>query len=378
MKAMRKNEELVIHSSRNSCRIVTSEERRLEELLKTYENRKILILTDRNVEELHLSNIADVLENKVGAKDLIIYVVEPGESSKTFTKAYEICKHLITKKFSKNDLIVNLGGGVISDLGGFVASIYKRGIRYINIPTTLLAQVDASIGGKVGVNIDGLKNCIGSIYLPELVYIDVNFIKTQSHEEIISGFAEILKTALISDKHFNDNTIELIKSKSFKDFEKSDLNDIVLKCAKLKSNIVNLDLYDTNIRQILNFGHTVGHAVEAYMMNDRQLSVTHGRAVAIGMICELYLSYKVLGLSIKSLKSACRSIRRIFSHIDISKFEHAILLRYMQNDKKNDEGALIKFSLLTKLGEATYGSVVHANLIFEALNFYQTNIIKED
>ncbi len=292
-----------------------------------------------------------------------IIEIKSGEKKKNIYTCIEIFKKLEELKGNRKSLILNLGGGVVTDIGGFVASIFKRGIRFINIPTTLLGMVDASIGYKNGVNLNYIKNVIGSFNVPDMLIIDTNFLKTLSKYEIFSGIAEMFKHGLIADKNYwnemknkylyiqNDN-VEIA-------------NYLIYKSIIIKQKIVNKDPKENGLRKILNFGHTIGHALESYLMNKKKIS--HGIAIALGMIYESWISLEKNGLSkkdyneIKFFLSDLYSINKIFSNSEIE-----IIYSIIKYDKKNENNN-IYFSLLNKIGVCSYNCEVSFNIIKNSL-----------
>jgi 3-dehydroquinate synthase len=293
---------------------------------------KICIITDSNVAPLYLRKI----KNAVNA-DVYDYVFEAGESSKTIDTCAKIYNFLAQKGFSKTDILIALGGGVCGDITGFVASTYLRGIRYYGIPTTLLAQVDSSIGGKCGVDISGGKNLVGSIYQPFGVLIDTLFLNTLDEGVFNDGMAEVIKYGFIYDKSLYQKCVEDTLG---------NLSDIIFRCVQIKKEIVEKDEFDGGLRMILNFGHTIGHAIEKLGGYEKH---THGSAVSIGMAYAAKLSeitYSKTGLfdSVAgSLKKLNLPVETDYSYTDIAQ---AVL-----NDKKNRDG-LLNFILLKEIGKA--------------------------
>lgn len=224
---------------------------------------KYLLLTDENVYSLYNKCFQNL-------PNLDYYIIKPGENSKTIDNALEIISFLLNNNYSRKDMIIAFGGGVIGDLGGFIASIYKRGIEYLNIPTTLISQVDSAFGGKVGVNYLGYKNQIGSIYHPSLILVDPLVLKTLDEENYLSGMCEVVKYAALFDREM------------FSTLEKGNYQiiDLIKKCINYKLQITTEDEFDTNARQLLNFGHTIGHAIEA------KYSLPHGISIGYGMYLE--------------------------------------------------------------------------------------------
>ncbi|MEN9782152.1 MAG: 3-dehydroquinate synthase, partial [Pseudomonadota bacterium] len=241
---------------------------------------KILILIDRKVYELWWSDVKTYLPS-----DAVIIQVEDGEVNKNITNATQIWNQMIEKGFDRKSIIINFGGGMVSDLGGFVASTYMRGIDFINIPTTLLSAVDASIGGKVAVNLNNTKNIIGCFANPILVLVDIKFFSTLPNREFQSGMAEIVKHALICNENYANQIIEFAN-------KKCNIIDVIFESLKIKKHIVELDFKEKAERKLLNFGHTIGHAFESVAMQIDK-SLLHGEAVAIGMIIESKIALKL-------------------------------------------------------------------------------------
>ncbi|WP_185869732.1 3-dehydroquinate synthase [Blattabacterium cuenoti] len=298
-------------------------------------------------------------------KNSNIIQIKSGEKEKNIYTCIKICKNLEKLKANRKSLILNLGGGVITDIGGFVASIFKRGIRFVNIPTTLLGMVDAAIGYKTGINLDSIKNEIGSFYIPELLIIDTHFLNTLSNEDFFSGMAEMFKHGLIADKNF---WIEL-KENSKKNIKKNEKtwNNLIFKSISIKQKIVEKDPKEKGLRKILNFGHTIGHAIESYFMNKNKIKMLHGVAIAMGMVFESWISSKINGLSIdeyeeiKSIFSILYPIHeKNYSNIDINE-----IFKIMEYDKKNEKNKIL-FSLLKKIGNCSYNCQVPYSLIKES------------
>ena len=288
--------------------------------------------------------------------------IPSGEINKSLKTSELIWQNLIDNFAGRNTLLINLGGGVISDIGGFSASVYKRGIPHCNVPTSLMGMIDAAIGGKTALNFMGLKNIIGSFTPAENTYIDTTILETLPEEHLRSGFSELLKIALITD----EKLWEQLNDIGYKDISKKP--ELIFWAIKLKNKIVQKDLYENGLRKILNFGHTIGHSVESYSILHGKNPLQHGDAVAIGMICETWLSNKVCGLPDEEMNQI---IEKIVS--SVGKFKLNIepneLLRMIRNDKKN-AGSKIMFTLLNHIGDACFDMHFSEKLIFEALNYY--------
>jgi len=282
--------------------------------------------------------------------------IPPGEKSKSIETVEGIWNTLFKHGADKKSLLINLGGGVVSDVGGFVASTFKRGITYVNIPTSLLAMVDAAIGGKTGINYAGAKNQIGTVYEPEKIIIYPPFLQTLPHEEFMSGLAEMFKHGLIADENYY---------RQLKNYPSYPMSALIHRSVEIKTSITEKDLHESGMRQILNFGHTVGHAVESYLAEEGT-PITHGHAVALGMIAEAFISVHTTGLS----RRAYEDIKQIFlTYYNPAVIHHADsekLTDIMRLDKKNRNGE-IKFTLLENIGKAVWGISVPDELIHEAL-----------
>jgi len=338
---------------------VISTKDNLQKVLDNKEICSIYILADENTVKLVsiLHNIAPLL------KDATIIEIKSGETNKNISTCIHVWQTLSNNQVNKNALLINLGGGVITDLGGFVASTFKRGIDFLNIPTTLLAMTDAAIGGKTGVDLDNFKNQIGLINSPIGIYYNSEFLYTLPEKELKSGFAEVLKHGLISNKaYWSDCT----KTK----FSDLDWDKVISGSIKIKSTIVQQDPNEKGERKLLNFGHTIGHAIETFMMN-RNTPILHGEAVAIGMICESFLSGHSTGLPKEDLKEITEKITTIFPKINMDKSSFPALIELMKNDKKNMSNE-INFSLLKTIGKGVFNQNCEEELIKASLEYYTT------
>jgi len=327
-----------------------------EEMVNSYDPNQIVILADENT-----VRYADFIHQ---VTDLNIDVIQLpcGEDYKTINTVAGIWNDLTNQNFRRDGLIINLGGGVITDMGGFAAATYKRGVDFINIPTTLLSMVDAAIGGKTGVDFQDFKNQVGVIKDAKHVFCDVTFFKTLPKEEMVSGFAEVLKHGLITDKKYWDYCTETT-------WEDLDWKKVVEGSIDIKSKIVNEDPFEKGVRRLLNFGHTIGHAIESTFLENLN-PLLHGYAVAAGMICEAHLSFQKDMLSEEDLNSIVKVLNEIYPKIVLDKEDTKALLPKMKNDKKNisDE---INFSLLNGIGKATYNCTASAEQISTAISYYK-------
>ncbi len=326
-------------------------------LIDSLRPSQIFVFTDKNVDHHIVSRLACITEYKK-------FVTEPGEQYKTLGTAEKLWDFLINNRADRYSLLLNIGGGVVTDLGGFVASTYKRGIPYINIPTSLVAQVDASVGGKTGVDFKSYKNVIGTFAQPHATIINTEFLRTLDKRQFIAGFAEMIKHALLSGAK------DWAQVKAFDpqhpDFEL--LEYLVKRSVEIKYDVVRQDPHENKLRKVLNFGHTVGHALESYYMS-RNIDILHGEAVAIGMIAEIYLSNKKFILSIDKVFEISGFIARTFPVFKIPYEHYDRILENMYQDKKNRDNK-ISFALLEDLGKPHVDQYCSESDIKEALNFY--------
>jgi 3-dehydroquinate synthase len=322
----------------------------------------LFILVDSNTNEKCLLRFLSFLAND---KNIEIIEIEPGESEKNITTCVEIWSILTELGADRKSVLINLGGGVITDIGGFVASTFKRGIDFINIPTTLLAMVDASIGGKNGVDLGNLKNQIGVINSPKMVLVDTVYLNTLPQNEMRSGLAEMLKHGLIADANYWGE---------FKDLSQSDFADfdvLIHRSIEIKNEIVTQDPTENGIRKALNFGHTLGHAIESYFLeNENKNSLLHGEAIAVGMILESYISGQKKLISESEYDEIKKVIAAIFEKIPFEENDIQPILDLLIHDKKNEYGK-IQFSLLDGIGAITINQEVDNKLIIKSFEDYK-------
>ncbi|REJ82506.1 MAG: 3-dehydroquinate synthase [Bacteroidetes bacterium] len=323
-----------------------------------YKNSKLFILVDENTRVFCLSELIRLSEN---LNDSVILEFSPGDSNKSLRSCSDLWKRLSDNHADRNSLLINLGGGVVTDLGGFVASVFMRGIDYLNIPTSLLGMVDSALGGKTGINYYGYKNMIGTFSNPVAVFINPVFLKTLPERELKSGFAEIIKHALIQNKSFWSDLHEV------KDLSQTDFNKLISKSVKIKSHFVEEDFLDRGSRRALNFGHTVGHALESYSILNHEEPVRHGEAVAIGMLAESYISTFHSGLPSEQFSEIQKMI---ISHFKYLQLEASVdkVMSIISADKKN-ENSSHNFSLLTEIGAVVINQQPPENLILESVDF---------
>ncbi len=321
---------------------------------------KIFILTDENT---HLFCLPTLLGNMETQLPFEIIEIDPGEEMKTIQTAVQLWEILAEYEADRSSLLINLGGGVISDVGGFVASTFKRGIRFINIPTSLLGMCDAAVGGKTGIDFHSLKNMIGTFAMPEKIFLYPKFLETLPFRELRSGFAEMLKHGLIADAgHWQNLT-------SLESLSLEGIIPFIDDSTAIKNAIVEQDFHEKNIRKTLNLGHTVGHAIETLFLQ-KQAPVTHGEAIAAGMLCETFLSYEQKLISIEILESIRLKITKYFPKFSIDERDFELLIQLMQQDKKNS-GSVINFSLINGIGSCLFNQQCSEKAIFNSLNYYQ-------
>lgn len=318
----------------------------------------IFVLVDENTNEACLPKL---MTEMATTSTIEIVEIESGEINKNLETCMGLWNVLTELGADRKSLLINLGGGVITDMGGFVASTYKRGITFINIPTTLLSMVDASVGGKTGVDLGVLKNQIGLFSDPEMVLIDTEFLTTVSQKEIVSGTAEIIKYGLTYDIKLWD---EIISNNL------DNVNDLIHRSIQIKNEVVLEDRLEANLRKILNFGHTIGHAVESYFLeSEHKETLTHGEAIALGMITETYLSYKLNDFPKATLETIKKNITDIFGKVPLVQEDYSAVLEMLKHDKKN-VGGQVNFVLLENLEKCKIDCKVDNDLIIESLNYY--------
>jgi 3-dehydroquinate synthase len=335
----------------------------LNSFLSESKYSKIFIIVDNNTEEFCLSKFLPYLQT-----DLTIEIMEfeAGEPNKNIETCVQLWNVLTELGADRKSLVINLGGGVVTDLGGFVASTFKRGVDFIHIPTTLLSMVDASVGGKNGVDLGNLKNQIGVINVPKMVLIDTQYLDTLSKSEMRSGLAEMLKHGLIYDKDYWEKFLDL-KAIDFADFD-----ELIYRSVEIKNEIVTEDPTEKNIRKALNFGHTLGHAIESYFLeNENKTTLLHGEAIAIGMILESYISLEKGLLTSNEYQVIKSTIKAIYDAVVFEENDIAPILELLIHDKKNEYGN-IQFALIDGIGKIKINQSVENNLILKAFQDYKS------
>lgn len=306
-------------------------------------NRRICIITDSHVEGLYGDEVLQLLTGK--CKKNVLYSFPAGEENKTLDTVRSAYRFLIEEKFDRKDLLIALGGGVVGDVTGFIAATYLRGVDFVQMPTTLLAQSDSSIGGKTGVDFDGYKNMVGAFYMPKLVYMNVSTLKSLEDRQFFSGFAEVMKHGLIKDSSFYewllDNMYEIC------DRDTDVLLEMVMKSCMVKKLVVEKDPTEKGDRALLNFGHTIGHAIE----KAKNFTLTHGECVALGSIAAAYISWKHEWLSMEEYYEIRDMFVPFNLPISIEDINPEEILALTKSDKKM-AGSQIRFVLLKKVGKA--------------------------
>lgn len=323
---------------------------------------KLFILTDTNTQEKCYPLVQDV----PALQNAPVITVQAGDTHKDIGQVAAIWSRLSNEGASRNSLLVNLGGGMITDMGGFAGATFKRGLRTVNIPTTLMASVDAAVGGKTGVNFNGLKNEVGAFYPPECVFIDCEFLRTLDRDNLLSGYAEMIKHALISSMDVYASVL-LFDLDAKMDY--AFLNRMVAQSVAVKERIVEEDPKEHGIRKALNFGHTVGHAYESLSFKKNR-PLLHGHAVAAGLVSELYLSYKLCGFPMEKLSQVVYYLKEYYPPFIFDCKDYDTLYELMTHDKKNEAG-IINFTLLAQVGDVRINQQVSKEKILESLDFYR-------
>ena len=334
------------------------------------EHDRVFVLTDDTTHECCLPKVAALLAQY----DAVPITIAHGDQHKTLAALGDVWTALQQGGATRHSLLINLGGGMITDLGGFAAATFKRGINFINIPTTLLAMVDAAVGGKTGINFGGLKNEIGAFADARFVIINTCFLDTLDAENLCSGYAEMLKHALISNEHMWAEHVNFDLSQP----DLAELQRMVAESIAVKERIVAEDPHEHGIRKALNFGHTIGHALEEFALQQaggavvstapKKRPLLHGYAVAFGLIGELYMSARKAGFPTERLHQTTRFIRENYAQTEFTCNDYPTLLNLMRHDKKNTSG-VINFTLLHNIGDIRINQTATDEEICEALDF---------
>jgi 3-dehydroquinate synthase len=333
----------------------------LQQVLQEMTYDKVFLLTDTNSHK----HCVPFLQNVSALKICEEIIIQADDQHKNLETLVCVWKYLCEHGAGRKSLLINLGGGMVTDLGGFAAATFKRGIRFINIPTTLLGAVDAAIGGKTGINFEGLKNEIGAFSSAKAVLINADFFKSLDKQHILSGYAEMLKHSLLTD----DQSWEKILSFDLETIDYNLLEDLLLDSVSVKERIVAEDPFEKGLRKALNLGHTVGHAFESFSHKINRPE-SHGYTVAWGIVCELYLSYKFCGFDKYKLRKTVDFIKQNYGIFFFSCNHYEKLFELMMHDKKN-EGSDINFTLLEAPGKIKINQIAGKEDIFESLDFYR-------
>lgn len=334
---------------------------KLNQFLEENTFSNLFILVDSNSHEFCLAPFLNQLKTDIQVE---VIEIEAGEEHKDLDTCNSIWKVLSELNGDRRSLMINLGGGVVTDLGGFVAATFKRGISWINFPTTLLSMVDAAVGGKNGVNLGSLKNQIGVIQPPEFVVINTSFLSTLPAPEMRSGLAEMLKHGLIQDEDYWK------KLTALHELDPEDLDDLIAESVKIKEAIVEKDPTEQNLRKSLNYGHTLGHAIESHFLEhpDKQ-KLLHGEAVAVGIVLATFLSVELRSFPKHKLEEITEVIYRLYGKIEIEKKDQEKIIELLKFDKKN-EGGNINFVLLEDIGKPIIDCHVPNELLLDAFRYY--------
>ncbi len=352
----------IIEESESRVYKVDNLKKDLSEIIVKYSKGKVFLLVDSGSYEYcypKIKGMAEINEDNV-------IVIEQGDQNKNIEAISKVWEFLSTHGADRKSTLINLAGGMPCDLGGFAAATFKRGINFINIPTTLLSQVDASVGGKTGINFHGFKNEIGVFKHAEAVLVDGSFIQTQDQENIRSGYAEMIKHALI----FSPEVWSVIRTFDILNADIDQLGELVVNSIHIKEHFVKSDPTEQNVRKSLNFGHTIGHAFESYALKNNK-PILHGYAVAYGMVVELYLGYKRCGFPMEKLKEVNEFVEKIYGKFEFEEEDFEPLFFLMTHDKKNEKNK-INFTLLENIGEIKINQNCTKEEIFEALRFYKS------
>lgn len=336
---------------------------KLQTFIEDHNVSKLFVLVDDHTNRYCLEIFKQMI-----ALNFEVIKIPAGEIHKNVYTCLDIWQKLSDKGADRKSLMINLGGGVVTDIGGFTASCFRRGIKFIHLPTSLLAMVDAALGGKNGVDLGHLKNQIGIIKLPEMIFIHKQFLQTLPEQEVLSGFAEILKHGLInsSGSNYFKNCL------SVKTFSVSEISKLIEESVKIKLEIVEEDINESGLRKVLNYGHTLGHAIESYRMGlSENQHLLHGEAIAIGLILETYLSVRMFDFPENMLKQLKDFVLKHYKHESFNKEDQLKIIDLMRFDKKND-GDRVNFVLLKDIGRPVFDCKVHNDLIFDAFEYYHS------
>lgn len=316
---------------------------------------RVFVLADRGIPPQTITAFTS------GIPSSSVFVIEGGESVKDIAFIQQIWQFLLQNKADRSSLLINIGGGAVCDAGAFAAATYKRGIDFVHVPSTLLSMVDASVGGKTGINFGSVKNTVGTFSMPVAVFIHNKFLESLPHREMLSGYAEIIKHGLVYDANHLHVVMEAFQNEQIPGLE------LIKESIAIKSTIVQNDPHEKGERQLLNFGHTIGHGIESYLSEKHNTSVLHGEAVALGMVAEMYISSEITGFPENITEKYSHSLRKLTQHITLSAKDFPAVIDKVGNDKKN-QGNEIGVTLLQAEGKGIWGQTISESLIERALN----------
>ncbi|MCK8480619.1 3-dehydroquinate synthase [Psychroserpens algicola] len=337
----------------------------LNRYIEQHKFSKIFILVDTNTHEHCLSKFMSRLETPIAIE---VIEIEAGEPYKTIDTCVGVWNALSELGADRKSIMLNLGGGVVTDLGGFVACTFKRGIKYINIPTSLLAMVDASVGGKTGVDLGALKNQVGVISSGDMVIVDTSYLNTLPQNQMKSGLAEMLKHGLIRDRTYFDRLTNLSQ------LTLNDLDALIHESVEIKKIVVTNDPLEVGERKHLNFGHTLGHAIESHFLSHPDKDeLLHGEAIAVGMILECFISAELLSFPQRDLEYITKAINSIYKPVSIENSDYDAIIDLLKYDKKNEHGN-INFVLLEEIGKPKIDCLVDNELIIKSFEYYSNSL----
>ncbi|MGL4851114.1 MAG: 3-dehydroquinate synthase [Phocaeicola sp.] len=335
--------------------------RNIEDAIAKCPHDRLFILVDTHTQQLCVPLLTEIEV----CKQAHLITIGAEDSHKTVESLSHVWSDLSNNGATRHSLLINVGGGMVTDLGGFAAATFKRGMSYINIPTTLLAMVDAAVGGKTGINFNGLKNEVGVFSPAESVLIYGEFLRTLDYENIFSGYAEMIKHGLISTPN---HWAELVQF-DFDTINYEQLQALIAQSVQIKKEVVTEDPYEHGIRKALNLGHTVGHAFESLALQ-LQMPLLHGYAVAWGLVCELYLSHTKVGFPSDKLRQAVQFVKAHYGTFAFDCTQYDSLYEFMTHDKKN-QGGVINFTLLSDIGDIKINQTATKEEVLEMLDFYR-------
>ena len=339
----------------------TNDFAKLNDFLHQKKYSKIFILTDSNTRKYCLPVVSKHID-----RDFTNVNISNGDTFKNMETLSAVWDDLLRHGADRKSLLINLGGGVVTDLGGFAAVTFKRGIDFMHIPTSLLGMVDAAIGGKNGINYRTYKNQIGTIVPPAFVLLQPLFLETLPQNEWMSGFAEMLKHGLIADPVYWNELIRFVKHPA-----DAPLLPLIQKSVEIKDRIITTDPYEKGLRKILNFGHTLGHAIETYVNYTRKQALSHGHAVAIGMILAAYLSTQLTGLPASDAYTIKNKLQKLYPVLNFTYNDIQHIIDLLIYDKKNENGR-VNFVLLEQIGVPVWDQKVPEKLIWDAFSYYSS------